>query len=309
VRIAYVLHGYPPRHNAGAEWMSHRMLLRLSQRHQVRVCSRTGGEDFEGIRVDPLDSIADVRAAAEWADVCFTHLNETHIVEQVCHAHRTPLVHVVHNHRSLRVYGVRHAALVVFNSYWLAAKVREQSRVPRTVYWPPIPVGGANGGPEGVVGLVNAQEAKGVRTFYEIAKALPARRFEAIRGAYGVQQQARPLNATLLDNTPGLEWWWPRVGVYCQPSSYESFGMAAVEAMAHGIPVVASPTPGLKESVGEAGIFAEPSDVAAWTGAVDKMGQPDVWAVFSVASRDRANWLAARSADQHEDLELLLERL
>jgi glycosyltransferase involved in cell wall biosynthesis len=309
VKVAYVLHGYPPVHNAGAEYMAHRMLLRLARRHEVRVWSRSGAVDCDGIAVSALRTVEDVREGVEWADVVFTHLNETKLVEQVCQTYRRPLVHVIHNHRSLRVYGVHWASLLVFNSYWLHAKVRELSRVPRTVYWPPVPVGGTNGGPGGVVGLVNAQEAKGVRTFYGIAKALPARRFEAVRGAYGVQQQARPINATLLPNTAGLEWWWPHVGVYCQPSTYESFGMAAVEAMAHGIPVIASPTPGLKESVGDAGVFHEPSDVAAWVSSVDKLGQPDVWSLFSVAASDRAVWLAARSADQHDDLELLLERL
>jgi glycosyltransferase involved in cell wall biosynthesis len=309
VKIAYVLHGYPPAHNAGAEWMAHRMLLRLAESHEVRVCSRTGPGMVDGIEVVGLDTITDIRETVAWADVVFTHLNETHVVEGVCKAYRKPLVHVLHNHRSLRVYGVRWAALLVFNSYWLHAQVRELRGVPRTVYWPPVPVGGTNGGPEGVVGLVNAQEAKGVRTFYQVARSLPGRRFEAVRGAYGVQQQPRLPNATLLDNTPGLEQWWPRVGVYCQPSSYESFGMATVEAMAHGIPVVCSPTPGLTESVGEAGIFCDPVDVNGWVASVDKLGQPDVWSMFSVAASDRANWLAARSADQHDDLELLLERL
>ncbi len=46
--------------------------------------------------------------------------------------------------------------------------------------------------------------------------------------------------------------------IYVQPSRWEGFGIAALEAMATGLPVVASNVPGLREVVGDAGVLFEP---------------------------------------------------
>ncbi|GED56764.1 glycosyltransferase family 4 protein [Brevibacillus formosus] len=48
--------------------------------------------------------------------------------------------------------------------------------------------------------------------------------------------------------------------VYVQPSIWEGFGIAALEAMAGGTPVIASKVSGLQELVGDAGILFEPGD-------------------------------------------------
>ena len=63
------------------------------------------------------------------------------------------------------------------------------------------------------------------------------------------------------------------------PSHYESFGMVALEAMACGIPVVASRVGGLQTTVrdGVTGLLVPDHDPAALAGALDRLlGDPDL---------------------------------
>ena len=48
--------------------------------------------------------------------------------------------------------------------------------------------------------------------------------------------------------------------VYTQPSRFEGFGLTALEAMAAGVPVVASTVPGLASVVGNAGVLVPPGN-------------------------------------------------
>jgi glycosyltransferase involved in cell wall biosynthesis len=52
------------------------------------------------------------------------------------------------------------------------------------------------------------------------------------------------------------------------PSLWEGFGLPAVEAMACGLPVLASRRGSLPEVVGEAGLYFEPEDPAAISASV-----------------------------------------
>ncbi|MDW8325912.1 MAG: glycosyltransferase family 1 protein [Anaerolineales bacterium] len=56
--------------------------------------------------------------------------------------------------------------------------------------------------------------------------------------------------------------------VFAYPSLFEGFGLPPLEAMACGVPVVASNAASLPEVVGEAGILLAPRDVMAWVEAL-----------------------------------------
>lgn len=55
------------------------------------------------------------------------------------------------------------------------------------------------------------------------------------------------------------------------PSAYEGFGLPVLQALACGVPTVCSDIPALREVAGDAALFASPSDVEAWTDALDRI--------------------------------------
>ncbi|MBU3964978.1 glycosyltransferase family 4 protein [Patescibacteria group bacterium] len=57
------------------------------------------------------------------------------------------------------------------------------------------------------------------------------------------------------------------------PPFYEEFGSPALEAMAIGVPVIASKTPALIETLGDAAMFIEPEDAQKWARAVVELAQ------------------------------------
>ena len=77
--------------------------------------------------------------------------------------------------------------------------------------------------------------------------------------------------------------------IYVQASRWEGFGLAAVEAMAVGLPLVISNVPGLRDVVGEAGLTFEPDDDEQLAVCIEKLrSAPDLRSALAAASRKRA---------------------
>ena len=77
--------------------------------------------------------------------------------------------------------------------------------------------------------------------------------------------------------------------VYVQASRVEGFGLAVVEAMAGGLPVIASNVPGLREVVGDAARLFEGGDHIGLAGRiVEVLGNPKLRNCLSEAGRTRA---------------------
>jgi len=73
------------------------------------------------------------------------------------------------------------------------------------------------------------------------------------------------------------------------PSLYEAFGLAAVEAMACGLPVISSPVAGCIDVVGDAGILVDPLDADAISAALERVLHSDTLRQsLSRASLERA---------------------
>lgn len=75
--------------------------------------------------------------------------------------------------------------------------------------------------------------------------------------------------------------------VFCMPSLFESYGMAAAEAMTWGKPVVASRVGGLPEVVGSAGTLVPPRDSRALAEALTNMLDDDAFRLSCAAEARR----------------------
>lgn len=313
MKIVFVLHGYPPFHNAGAETYAHSLNLWLKSRgHEVLALTRDSAVDWQGITVRKRAGVRTVDSIIRHADIVLTHLDETRIAEAAAKRAGKPIAHVLHNDRQLQFHKVQKADLLISNSKWIVDRIPQRlTSAPTVVLYPPTFLDGlpTEGPDRDSITLINMLEAKGARMFYYLAARMPERPFLAVTGAYGQQMPAPAdlTNITVRPNRVDMAPVWESTRLYIQPSSYESYGKAAVEAMAHGIPVIAHPTAGLLESLGDAGIFIDRDDYEAWVRAVEDLDDPKSYRRQSVLARARAEELETITYDQLENLERALE--
>lgn len=311
MRVAAFLMSYPPERMVGAELMSAEFLEALVDAgHEVTVYADLVTEAFDrnGVHIKPRSTFDKMKRTA---DLIYSHPDLGSIGYIVAGLHRIPYVAVVHNTGDLNRWHLSHhtPTLTIWNS--------ESTRT-------------ALGGDGGIVvrsrlkvkdhavkktgdavTLINCIKAKGIDTFVAVATATPYPML-AVRGGYGLQAIPQPLPQTMTALGPvphalmGKEV-WSKTKILLMPSQEESWGRAGVEALCSGIPVIAHPTEGLKESLGDAGIFIDRDDHKQWVKVVDDlMTHPTKYAAASKKAKARAKELEARSA---EDLSVLISTL
>ncbi|WP_434593262.1 glycosyltransferase [Streptomyces sp. A5-4] len=306
--VAWVHYGVPYR-RAGSETMLHTMMraLRDAGTDVLVVCS----EMHEAPPVWDVDGVPYAQLDTPQAEALIRRMQPTTLVTHHHFASRAValskhvgaqsvlLLHNDHDQPALKLS----PDLCVFNTEWvlksLAFRYPQIDPARSLVIHPPVipeehrtPITGTH------VTLVNLNRHKGVDTWRGAAGLLRRLPFLGVIGAHG-EQIRRPVlpNMRVIGQTSDMRGdVWARTRVLLMPSIYESFGMAAVEALASGIPVIAHPTPGLREALGDAGQFIDRSNVHAWAAAIQDLHRDGPHrARESAAARARSQILADQS--------------
>lgn len=279
MKILALTHYYIEENKAGAELMLHGMLKALADAgHTVTaVITDTKRPDtiIDGVHV--LYGIEHLHS--QEYDVIISQLQNTLKAYEDARRRKKPMVLVVHNDRPrvmTQAAMLTAKDLVVFNTNWI--KEKRPTRAKSMVLHPVIDrehFGKVKTSKKDrkYITLVNVVPAKGSDIFYYLAEQLPEQKFLGVKGGYWKDQQViKDLpNVTIIEQTSNM-----RDDVYAKsrlvimPSTYESYGMVAAEAMAAGVPVVVSNTQGLIENVDYGGLHVD-GGRDTWLTAVKEM--------------------------------------
>jgi len=214
--------------------------------------------------------INQIRPPFEKADLIITHLNWAGKAYNIAKALNKKIAYVIHNTNENAI-ARRHKNRVniIYNSNYTAGLDYPQES---TICIPPIfperykkPKTGEN-----AILLVNCWPDKGGKILIELARKMPDRKFIGVLGGYGEQATADLKNLEYIKNTPNMADIYARAEILIQPSTYESWGKAACEAIATDTPVICTETPGLKESMDFAAIYADRTP-EAYKAEIEKM--------------------------------------
>ncbi|MEV6565869.1 glycosyltransferase [Streptomyces kronopolitis] len=307
--VAWVHYGVPHR-RAGSETMLHTMMRAL---HDAGVPVLVVCSDIpEAPAAWAVDGVPYAQLGAQTAEafilsvrprVVVTHHDYAPRAVRLAHSTGARSVLLVHNDFDLVAPGMTAGPdLCVYNTEWviksLAVRYAQVDQTPRLIVHPPVLPEEHRAKQVGThVTLVNLNRHKGVETWRGAARLLPRLPFLGVTGAHG-PQVPRPLygNMRVIPQTSDMRRdVWARTRVLLVPSVYESYGMAAVEALASGIPVIAHPTPGLREALGDAGTFVDRDDPRGWAKAIRSLYDGPQRARASAAARDRSALVAEQS--------------
>ncbi|ATY11577.1 group 1 glycosyl transferase [Amycolatopsis sp. AA4] len=268
IRVLAVVHGFPPGLSAGSERMVEHLLRSLP------------AAEFEtGVLSFGLRDAADAPARYEYRGLQVRRGFMAPFAPDVIVAHHAMAVRVLpslaeefpgaavvlvhHNDRfDIPEMLAADRDLDVSNTEW----VRESLGLGGIVVHPPLLPGLHEVEATGdAVTLVNLSADKGGHLFHGLAAQMPNTPFLGVEGAHGEQLPSPGMpNVVRIPTVQDMREVWKRTRVLLVPSAYESYGMVAAEACVNGIPVIAASTPGLRECLGDAGIFLDRRYPEVW---------------------------------------------
>ena len=295
--------------NAGAELTMHELLYAMRLRgHHITVllsditeANESGPYVIDGIKVQPYAGKRDINYMARDFDLIISHLSSAERATLVANITGIPSVQYVHNdHVSTHVALSADPTLAVFNTDWIQKSMGFEGR--GLVVHPAVRPTSYQTDRGRAVTLINLWRNKGVHLFYELAKRNPTIEFLGVKGGYQTQRIEDLPNVTILENQDDIREAYKLTKVLLMPSAYESYGRVALEAAASGIPTLSSGTPGLREALGDDGIFLDSPSTSI------PGGDPGQWTEEQIDAWDVALKKMLTPASYGKKSKLALER-
>jgi glycosyltransferase involved in cell wall biosynthesis len=266
-----------PKFPGGAEYHGFRMLKELQRRgHDVSVfcsyikdliTSEEAGFPIHSCRVNDLDKDFDkaievlgkpdvILASSYWARMFFEQMKRLNV----------PMCDIVHNPvvREDFDYYLFNSNNTKIEALKLDKKELKIYSKKSFVIYPlcnHLPIARMNNF-EYDVGMIKLTNDKGQKIFWELAKKFPDKKFLAVRGAWDKLDVLETLpNVTMIPYTTDIvNDFFKKIRVHLHPSYAETFGMAALESLYLGVPLLFRNIDGLYESVGEGGVSCRDND-------------------------------------------------
>lgn len=308
MKVAALVHFATPWRNAGSETVLHLMLRSLVQAgHDVRCyvtdCPGQKETIYEGVRLIPVRNVAvaivDMR---KWRpEVMISHHQNAVMSQRYAPRWDARTVYLTHNDMDINMLPLKlQPDLVIHNSDWVAESL-SRFRAPKaqTVIHPPLDCERHRVQTTGdCVTLINFNEHKGGKIFHRLAAQMPDVQFLAVTGGHGIQVPMPKLpNLAVVRHDPDLKPVWSKTRLLLMPSIYESYGLTGIEAGCSGIPTLANSTPGLRESLGPAGLFVmERENLNEWEVAIRALlTETEYYEQASMASRANSERLCTQT--------------
>ena len=311
-RSVMLLHGYTPFWNAGSEICAHTVNKMLVKKgHEVWVgVPGYPSKMYEGVHIFDCNDRTLLHNLMK-----HTHVISTHSFREQClklsEQYGSAYMDWLHGgtftmkvRKSTKIQNSKQFA--IFNCESLVESFTDSGQLNYHVLRPPVDWREyeVENHEQKYVTLSNLNENKGGQILIDIAKVTPEVQFLGVRGSYWKQIEDPTIkNITYVDNTPKIKDVYSQTKILIMPSKEETWGRTAVEAMSSGIPVIAHPTPGLKECCADAALFVDRTDIQEWSRLISRLcNDKSFYDEFSNRGKIRAKQL-----EPTHDLEMFQE--
>lgn len=308
-QITWILSNYVPFGLGGSEVMAHTINKYLiTKGFIINVIGGWKSQIYEGVNIIDINDIKNVKEVINNSKIIFSqNYSYPEIAVKIAKKINKPVLIIIHSDNTntdpnpekyKNIIDSSHIN-IVYNSNWV--KKHFNNSLNSFVLNPPIDcnkyITDTN---NKYVTLMNLSKHKGEDIFIEIVKRMPDIKFLAIGNGNKYMNISNLLVIAQTINTREI---YHETDILLMPSENnsnfkESWGMVATEALCSGIPVIATPTEGLKENLDYAGLFIKRENIDDWIKMIYKLKNDRTF------YNETSNKCKARSKELHTSSQL-----